>query len=88
MHELEHVAENLGTWKIEGPIHFEGHRKVVHGLSERMGEFGGHLRTREVLSRDAHGLADELFAALKEAKRTFADVFGRLRRWPSTVSRP
>jgi len=43
------------------------HIVVAHFLTQGLGERGGHLRSRQVSSRDADGFADELTSFLEDA---------------------
>src|SRR5438105_4741605 len=73
--ELKHVSEILGAWKTKGSVYLRRHIVVAHFLTQSFGERGGHLRSRQVFSRDADGLADEFTSFLEDAVGALANVF-------------
>src|SRR6185437_11323302 len=72
---LEHVAEIFCAREPELAIRIRRDVLEAHLRPQRLGKGGGHLCSREVLSGNAHRLANVLAAALEDAVSNLADVF-------------
>src|SRR5436190_20868776 len=75
--ELEHVAHVVRTGKTKVPVDLRRHVVVADLLAIYVGECRGHVAAAHMLTGDPDRLADELVAALEDAKRDLADVLGR-----------
>ena len=74
--ELKHVAQIVGAGKSEAAIDIGRHTVIADFLAQGLAESGSHLRTGQMLSRDAYRLADELASFSEDAVRALANIFG------------
>src|SRR5437764_2353764 len=75
--ELEHVADVVRTGETEASEDLGRDVVVADFLAVYIGQRGGHVAPTHMLAGDPDRLADELVAALEDAKRDLADVLGR-----------
>src|ERR1019366_4164373 len=74
--ELKHVAYIVGAGETEPAVYVRWHAVVADFLSQHLGKNGGHLRARQILTRNSDGLANELITLLEYAIGAFAYVLG------------
>src|SRR5262245_40190888 len=72
--ELEHVAQVVGAGETEAAVDLRRHVVVAHLPTERLRHCGRHLGAGQLLSRNGHGLPDELTPAFDQAVGALADI--------------